>query len=117
MLPAASSKTILSTLSASLHSFVRPCLLVALISFPAIHLQAQETDDDTVRVNTALFVIPIRVRDKRGAAATPLTARDLTLGDEDHVTAGLTLYHGADRVALMFALDQSGSLSLGILRA
>jgi Ca-activated chloride channel family protein len=32
------------------------------------------------------------------------------LKDEDHVTAGLSLYHGADRVALVFALDQSGSL-------
>lgn len=113
MLPAASSKTILSTLSAViLHSFVRPCLLVALSFFPAIHLQAQEaaTDDEIVRVNTDLFVIPIRVKDKRGPAATPLTERDLALRDEDHVTAGLTLYHGADRVALVFALDQSGSL-------
>jgi Ca-activated chloride channel family protein len=123
MLPAASLKTILSTLSAAiLHSFVRPsaqtlyawpiCLLLALIAFPAIHLQAQEpgTDDEIVRVNTDLFVIPIRVRDKRGPAATPLTARDLALRDDDHVTAGLTLYHGADRIALVFALDQSGSL-------
>ena len=113
MLPAASSKTILSTLRAALlHSFVRPCLLVALIAFPAIHLQAQEpaTDDDVIRVNTDLFVIPIRVKDKRGPAATPLTERDLALRDEDHVTAGLTLHHGADRVALVFALDQSGSL-------
>jgi Ca-activated chloride channel family protein len=121
MLPAASSKTILSTLTgAILHSFVRrsaqtpyawrACLLFALIAFPAIHLQAQETDDEIIRVNTDLFVIPIRVKDKRGPAATPLTERDLTLRDEDHVTAGLTLYHGADRVALVFALDQSGSL-------
>jgi VWFA-related protein len=88
------------------------CLLFALITYPTIHLQAQEpgTNDEVVRVNTDLLVFPIRVKDKRGKAATPLTERDLLLKDEDHVTAGLTLYHGADRVALAFALDQSGSL-------
>ena len=126
LLPAETSKTILSTLRAAiLHSLVRSpaqqsiqrsvrliCLLVALITFPTIPLQAQEpvADDEVVRVNTNLFVIPIRVKDKRGQTAAPLTERDLELKDEDHVTAGLTLYHGADRVALVFALDQSGSL-------
>jgi Ca-activated chloride channel family protein len=118
LLPAATLNTILSTRSALfVLSCARPwfrpsCVLLALIAFPTIHLQAQEsrTDDDVVRVNTDLFVIPIRVKDKRGQAATTLTERDLVLKDEDHVTAGLTLYHGADRIALVFALDQSGSL-------
>ena len=83
-----------------------------MVALPSPVLQAQEpsTNDEVVRVNTDLFVIPIRVKDKRGQAASPLTERDLVLKDEDHVTAGLTLYHGADRVALVFALDQSGSL-------
>ena len=126
LLPAATLKTILSTLRAAiLHSFVRSpaqqsiqrsvrliCLLVALITFPTIHLQAQEpgADDEVVSVNTDLLVFPIRVKDKRGQAATPLTERDLLLKDEDHVTTGMFLYPGADRVALVFALDQSGSL-------
>jgi VWFA-related protein len=39
-----------------------------------------------------------------------LTDQDLTLTDQDHVTTGLYFSPGADRVALMFALDQSGSL-------
>lgn len=118
LLPAASSKTILLTRSAL---FVRSCAqswfrivcaLLAIIALASIHLQAQEsrTDDEVVRVNTDLFVIPIRVKDKRGQAATPLTERDLLLKDEDHVTGGLVLYHGADRVTVVFALDQSGSL-------
>jgi VWFA-related protein len=34
----------------------------------------------------------------------------LTLKDDDNVTTGLYLYRGADRVSLVFALDQSGSL-------
>jgi Ca-activated chloride channel family protein len=72
--------------------------------------QGQTPDDEVVRVNTDLFVFPIRVKDKRGQAATILTERDLLLKDQDHVTAGLSLYHGADRVAVVFALDQSGSL-------
>ena len=56
------------------------------------------------------MVFPIRVRDKRGRAVAGLTENDLTLKDEDNVTTDLYLYQGADRVSLVFALDQSGSL-------
>ena len=118
LLPAATPKTIPATVNAVfLRSFAQAtlgavCLLLAI--FPT-YLQAQEpqeplTTDEVVKVNTDLLVFPIRIRDKRGPAATTLTERDLSLKDEDHVTAGLFLYHGADRVALVFALDQSGSL-------
>lgn len=118
LLPAATSKKSFSTRSAlSVRWCARSwstilCALVAVIAPASINLQAQEptTDDEIVRVNTDLLVFPIRVRDKRGSTATPLTERDLLLKDRDHVTAGLFLYHGADRVALVFALDQSGSL-------
>lgn len=130
LLPAALSNTILSTLRAAiLRPFVsftaRPpnqlpnrfnagfiCLLIALVTFPAVNLQAQQpgSDDEVVRVNTDLLVFPIRVRDKRGPAATLLTERELLLKDADHVITGMFLYPGADRVALVFALDESGSL-------
>jgi VWFA-related protein len=50
------------------------------------------------------------VRDKRGQAVAGLTQKDLTLKDDDNATSGLYLYQGADRVSLVFALDQSGSL-------
>ncbi|MGH9929882.1 MAG: VWA domain-containing protein [Pyrinomonadaceae bacterium] len=63
-----------------------------------------------MKVSTDLLVYPIRVRDKRRPAASSLTERDLALKDGDHATAGLYLYRGADRVALVFALDESGSL-------
>lgn len=116
--PAVTFKTILSTrsmvfLRSSAQSCLRVlCAVIALIALPPIHLQAQEptNDDEVVKVSTDLLVFPIRIRDKRGSVATTLTERDLLLKDEDHVTAGLFLYHGADRVALVFALDQSGSL-------
>ncbi len=73
---------------------------------------AQEPDaaDEIVRVDTHLVVFPIRVRDKRGQAVAGLTQNDLTLKDEDNATTGLYLYAGADRVSLVFALDQSGSV-------
>lgn len=118
LLPAAASKTNLISLSLVwFRSPSRPLLsfCIALLTAIALHpaiFQAQETasDDDVVKVNTNLLVFPIRIRDKRGPGATTLTERDLLLRDEDHVTAGLYFFPGADRVALVFALDQSGSL-------
>jgi len=127
LLPAVQPKRILSTINAAfLCSFARAllalvcliavCLIVGTIC--ATQLQAQDpqepreqtSGDEVIRVNTDLLVFPIRVRDRRGPATTILTDRDLVLQDQDHVTSGLFLYHGADRVALVFALDQSGSL-------
>jgi Ca-activated chloride channel homolog len=118
LLPAVNFKTILLTRSVVfLRSFAQFCLrllwiIVALVAFPLIHLYAQQStnEDEVVKVSTDLLVFPIRVRDKRGPAATTLTERDLLLKDDDHVTSRLYLYPGADRVALVFALDQSGSL-------
>ncbi|MDQ2936150.1 MAG: VWA domain-containing protein [Acidobacteriota bacterium] len=118
LLPAAALKTNLINRSLVWFYSSRRGLLsfcIALLTVSTLHpaiFQAQETasDDDVVKVNTNLLVFPIRVRDKRGPAATTLTERDLLLKDEDHVTAGLYFLPGADRVALVFALDQSGSL-------
>ncbi|HKP47007.1 MAG TPA: VWA domain-containing protein, partial [Pyrinomonadaceae bacterium] len=94
-----------------------PCLLLkcALLlvttTFAAPFINAQSPDaDDVVRIDTRLVVFPIRVRDKRSALSAKLTASDLTLKDEDQVTNGVYLYPGADRVSLVFALDQSGSV-------
>jgi len=49
----------------------------------------------------------LRQTRKSDAAAN---RRELLLKDPDRVTTGMFLYPGADRVALVFALDQSGSL-------
>lgn len=88
-------------------------LLISLAFAFAITTVAQvpsASDDDVVRVSTDLLLFPARIRDKRGQAVTGLTERDLSLKDDDHVTTGLYFSPGADRVALLFALDQSGSL-------
>ena len=86
------------------------CLLGSLCLFSQ-PVAAQDTaDDDVVRVNTDLLLFPIRIRDKKGQAVAGLTDQDLTLKDDDKVTTGVYFAPGADRVAMLFALDQSGSL-------
>lgn len=73
---------------------------------------AQDTseNDDVVKVSTDLLLFPIRIRDRRGQPVRGLEQSDLALKDKDQVTAGLYFAPGADRVAIVFALDQSGSL-------
>ena len=85
------------------------CLAVAV---PPNSVRAQQStdDDDVVRVNTDLLLFPIRIRDKKGQAIAGLTDQDVTLKDQDQVTTGVYFARGADRVAMLFALDQSGSL-------
>ncbi|MEP6568453.1 MAG: VWA domain-containing protein [Acidobacteriota bacterium] len=86
--------------------------IIASVCLATNTTRAQEPDanDDVVRIDTHLVVFPIRVRDKRGQAVTGLTPNDITLIDKDNATTGLYLYAGADRVSLVFALDESGSL-------
>lgn len=94
----------------------RSALAFALVclcfSLPPVTTKAQDSadDDEVVRVNTELLLFPIRIRDKKGGAVAGLTEQDLTLKDQDKITTGLYFTRGADRVAMLFALDQSGSL-------
>lgn len=91
-------------------------ILLLLTPFFSFDSFAQEpTDDEVVRVNTDLLLFPIRVRDKR-KPEQKLTEADLTLSDPDRITNGLYFSAGADRLALVFALDQSGSLREVITR-
>ena len=88
----------------------RTALLLLLVCLFPIPTLAQQTDDDVVRVNTDLLLFPIRIRDKKGQAVAGLTNQDLLLKDQEQVTTGIYFSPGADRVAMLFALDQSGSL-------
>jgi Ca-activated chloride channel family protein len=85
-------------------------LLVTSNARATAFAQTPLVDDEIVRVSTDLLLFPIRIRDKRGQAVTGLTERDLSLRDDDHATTALLLSRGAERIALVFALDQSGSL-------
>ena len=84
---------------------------VALVLCPATVIKAQEQDDEVLRFSTDLSVFPIRVRNRNRAARVDLTANDLQITDPDQVSTSLYFQPGADHVALVFALDESGSLS------
>lgn len=88
------------------------CTLLAIAASLPVKSLAQDTSehDDIISVSTDLLLFPIRVRDKRGQGVRGLEQSDLALKDKDQVTAGLYFVPGADRVAIVFALDQSGSL-------
>jgi Ca-activated chloride channel family protein len=89
-------------------------LIITLLQFVKLtgRAQTQEpvTDDDIVRVSTDLLLFPVRIRDKKGRAVPGLTEASVSLRDPDKVTTGLYFLPGADHVALLFALDRSGSL-------
>ena len=92
---------------------VLACLVALfLLGDQVTTVSAQETvdEDEVLRVNTELLLFPIRIRDKKGQPVAGLTENDLALTDKDKVTTGIYFQAGTDRVALLFALDQSGSL-------
>jgi Ca-activated chloride channel homolog len=92
--------------------FVFICLVLSISFLQPVKLLAQDskTEDDVVRVTTDLLLFPIRIKDKRDQAVRGLTASELSLEDKDRVTTDLYFAPGTDRLALVFALDQSGSL-------
>jgi VWFA-related protein len=98
------------------HSYPALLLLAAtfvvpfLFSIKSVVAQTQPDDSDVVRVSTDLLLFPIRIRDRHGQPVVGLTEGNLSLKDPDKVVSGLYFLSGADRLALLFALDRSGSL-------
>ena len=88
-------------------------LCVLLVSFlSGFEVVAQKTeDDDVVRVTTDLSVYPIRVRKRDNHSPVSVTAASFQLRDTDGITSSFYFSSGAERVAFVFALDESGSLS------
>ena len=103
------SRVVPACLKLCLQLFLLACLVAGFLATSTLAQQSSD-EDDVVRVNTDLLLYPIRIRDKKGQAIAGLTEQDLTLKDEDQVTTGVYFSPGADRVAMLFALDQSGSL-------
>lgn len=86
-------------------------LFVCFTAPGAIVAQNQTaTDDEVLRVTTDLLLFPARVRDRNGKRPESLTEQHLTLKDPDGVVSSLYFSAGVDRIAMVFALDQSGSL-------
>lgn len=65
--------------------------------------------EDVVRVRTDLIAVPVIVTDKRGRRLSGLSAGDFRLVDDERVTPIKYFAAGTDRVAMLFALDVSGS--------
>ena len=85
-------------------------LCAALTSRVGAQATQQPEDEEVLRVSTNLILFPARVRDKKGQRPTGLTENDLRLKDPDHATTSLYFAAGVDRVAMILALDESGSL-------
>jgi len=85
-------------------------ILITSLTKPAALAQEPADTDEVVRVTTDLLLFPIRVRHKNGQPVPVLTEADLALKDPENAVSTLHFSRGAERVALVFALDQSGSL-------
>lgn len=76
---------------------------------------AQETptappdDEEVVRVRTDLVVVPVYVTDGRGRRVPGLTREDFQVRDNGRPVETVHFAAGAERVALLFLLDASGS--------
>lgn len=93
-----------------------PLFVLLPISFalfgPAPHTRAQEApphSDEVVRVRTDLVTVPVVVTDARGRRVAGLTRDDFELLDEGLRVETTYFASGAERVAMLFLLDASGS--------
>ena len=96
------------SLFASIIGIVVCCGLFA--PFVPAQTSQQPDNDEVLRVSTDLLLFPVRIRDKHGKRPDGLTEHDLSIKDPDAITSGLYFSAGVDRVAMVFALDESGSL-------
>jgi VWFA-related protein len=94
--------------------------LLALLLLPGTHLRAQTpnapADDEVLRVNTDLITVPVVVTDARGRRFANLTLQDFEVRDGGRPVKLEYFSSGTERVAMVFALDASGSAREHIAR-
>lgn len=83
--------------------------LLGLLLYLASPIGVPAQDDDVVRVRTDLVAIPLVVTDARGSRIAGLTVNDFVLTSDVGPAKIDYFASGTDRVALLFALDTSGS--------
>lgn len=94
---------------------VRLALSLIILSLFALTLTlppallAQDDADEVVRVRTDLVTAPAFVTDSSGQRIRNLTAADFELSDDGRVVKIEYFAAGTDEVAMLFALDASGS--------
>ncbi|HYO91983.1 MAG TPA: VWA domain-containing protein [Pyrinomonadaceae bacterium] len=84
-------------------------LPLLLVTFQTALAQEQEPVDEVVRVRTDLITVPLFVTDKEGRRIAGLRQQDFVLRDNGREMETAYFSSGSDRVALLFALDASGS--------
>lgn len=94
--------------------------LLASVLLTATPLHAQTTDasedDEVLHVNTDLITVPVVVTDARGRRFANLTLQDFAVRDGGQPVKLEYFSSGTERVALVFALDASGSAREHIAR-
>lgn len=86
-------------------------LTLLLVTFQQPRAQEQEEPvEEVVRVRTDLITVPLFVMDRDGRRVAGLKRQDFLLSDNGRAVEPSYFSSGAERVALLFALDDSGSL-------
>ena len=88
------------------------CLITAigLLLFSTFVAAQEPQPDDVIRVRTDLVAVPVTVTDSRGRRISDLKQQDFVLADDGRPTRIDYFAAGAERIALLFVLDNSGSL-------
>jgi Ca-activated chloride channel family protein len=88
---------------------VTAVILVILATAISLNTTIAQEPDDVVRIRTDLVTIPVVVTDSRGHRIPNLKREDFVLADYNSAAKIDYFASGTDRVALLFALDASGS--------
>ena len=86
------------------------CLITAIGLLLCSALVVAQEPDDVIRVRTDLVAVPVTVTDSRGHRISDLKQEDFVLTDDGRNTKIDYFASGAERIALVFVLDNSGSL-------
>jgi Ca-activated chloride channel family protein len=81
-----------------------------LLLFSTVAAAQEPQPDDVIRVRTDLVAMPVTVTDSRGRRISDLQPQDFVLTDDGRTTRIDYFASGAERIALAFVLDNSGSL-------
>src|SRR4051812_11723591 len=111
-----SARSALSVLRPRLLFFLHASLLI-LLAAPRLCVSAQQQEqqqpaspeEDVLRVRTDLLTVPFFVMDSRGRRVGGLTQADFSVRDDGRPVTVEYFAAGTERVALLFALDSSGS--------
>src|SRR2546428_13811010 len=101
--------------SRAAHSLWLNCIVgtfftgLSLSLFLAWTMAQEPAQEDIIRVRTDLVAVPVIVTDSRGRRVPDLKREDFVLTDDNRAAKIGYFASGAERVALLFALDVSGS--------